>query len=207
MKLIPRIKINHHRHLKQHFRVHALLNDFQLEDVWQVPVALNSNQTLGLFTEHFLESMSKITDKGVAGFLFKLRLLLGKFFNLDDTHQLVNELVPGSIRYRYAKEERLDFDDLPAPNKGDLDFVPVYRLENEHLSEIENKTVHAALHFSRVPDGEARWGIQMAVYVKPKGLLGKFYMLLIKPFRLWIVYPALMKNVKDEWETFTREAL
>jgi hypothetical protein len=29
-------------------------------------------------------------------------------------------------------------------------------------------------------------------------------MLLIKPFRLWIVYPALMKIIKNEWESFVR---
>lgn len=93
---------------------------------------------------------------------------------------------------------------MPAISNGSLDFATVYILENEHLSEIENKTVHAALHFSRVSIGEAAWGVHMAVYVKSKGLLGKIYMLLIKPFRLWIVYPALMKIVKDEWELFIR---
>ena len=204
MKLTPVTKINKHEHLKQHLRVHALLSDFELEDVWQIPIALTSNQTLRLFIEHFNKSTTKIIDKGVVGFLFKLRLLLGKFLNLDDKKQRVNELIPGSIRHRYAYEEGLSFEDLPALNKGDLDFVPVYILENEHLTEIENKTVHAALHFSRVRIGESIWGIHMAVYVKPKGLLGKVYMLLIKPFRLWIVYPALMEMVKNEWETFVR---
>jgi hypothetical protein len=42
----------------------------------------------------------------------------------------------------------------------------------------------------------------MAVYVKPKGLLGKLYMKLIKPFRHWIVYPALMKEAKVCWERY-----
>ena len=200
MTLTSKIKINKQEHLTQHLRVHALLSDFELEDVWQVPIALTSNQTLRLFAERFSESMDKITDKGMAGFLFKFRLWLGKFLNLDDKKPVVKELIPGSIRHRYAYEEGLSFGDLPALGTSDLDFAPVYMLQNEHLSEIENKTVHAALHFSRVPIGEATWGIHMAVYVKPKGLLGKFYMLLIKPFRLWVVYPALMKIVKSEWE-------
>ena len=204
MKLTPRIKIDKHNHLRQHYRVHALLSDFELEDVWQVPVTLTSNQSLRLFVEHFNKATNKITDKGVAGFLFRLRLALGKLLNLDDENKLVSELIPGSIRYRYAHEEGLLFEDLPALSNGNLGFAPVYTLENEYLFEIENKTVHAALHFSRVPIGEAIWGVHMAVYVKPKGLLGKIYMLLIKPFRLWIVYPALMKIVKHEWESFVR---
>jgi len=204
MKLTPRIKIDKHNYLRQHYRVHALLSDFELEDVWQVPVTLTSNQSLHLFVEHFKKAMDKITDKGVAGFLFRLRLALGKLLNLGDENKLVSELIPGSIRDRYAHEEELSFEDLPALSNDDLGFAPVYMMENEELSEIENKIVHAALHFSRVPIGEALFGVYMAVYVKPKGLLGKIYMPLIKPFRWWIVYPALMKIAKNKWESFVR---
>ena len=204
MKLTPKIKISKHEHLQQQLKVHSLLRDFKLEDVWQVPVVLTSNQTLQLFVEHFKKATDKITDEGIAGFLFRLRLSLGKLLNLEDQNIIVNELIPGSIRHRYAQQEGLSFEDLPSLSKGDLDFAPVYILEDEHLSEIENKTVHAALHFSRVPMGDATWGVRMAVYVKPKGRSGKAYMLLIKPFRWWIVYPTLMKIVKREWESVER---
>ena len=40
---------------------------------------------------------------------------------------------------------------------------------------------------------------QMAVYVKPNGLLGTAYMAAIKPFRYVIVYPALMRQIGREW--------
>jgi hypothetical protein len=40
----------------------------------------------------------------------------------------------------------------------------------------------------------------MAVYVKPRGVLGKGYMLLIKPFRYLIVYPALMREFERAWK-------
>jgi hypothetical protein len=39
----------------------------------------------------------------------------------------------------------------------------------------------------------------MAVYVKPRGPLGKGYMALIKPFRYWVVYPALMREIERAW--------
>ena len=42
----------------------------------------------------------------------------------------------------------------------------------------------------------------MAIYVKPKGTFGKLYMLAIKPFRLLIVYPALLKSIKKKWEQY-----
>lgn len=200
MNLTSNIKIDKHEHLTPDFRVHAFLNDFELEDVWQYPVTLTSNQSLHLFIAYFNKSLDRIANKGVSGFLFQTRFLIGKWLNLDAKNQVVNQLIPGSLRHRYAHEEQLSFEDLPAPGKGDNDFEPVYVLENEHLFEITNETVHAAIHFSRVPIGESIWGVRMAVYVKPKGLFGKAYMLLIKPFRLWIVYPTLMNAVKQEWE-------
>jgi hypothetical protein len=43
----------------------------------------------------------------------------------------------------------------------------------------------------------------MAVYVKPRGRLGKGYMALIKPFRYWIVYPALMRQIERAWNART----
>ena len=39
----------------------------------------------------------------------------------------------------------------------------------------------------------------MAVYVKPRGRLGRAYMALIKPFRHAIVYPALMRQIDRAW--------
>src|SRR5690606_14068459 len=90
------------------------------------------------------------------------------------------------------------------PPEGSGDFVPVYIFEHESLAEIENATVHAALHLSRVPletpEQDNGATIQMAVYVKPKGFLGRAYMALIKPFRLLIVYPAMMRTMGRRWE-------
>src|SRR6202012_6033668 len=40
---------------------------------------------------------------------------------------------------------------------------------------------------------------QMAVYVKPRGRLGRAYMAFIKPFRYWIVYPALERELGSAW--------
>jgi uncharacterized protein DUF2867 len=47
---------------------------------------------------------------------------------------------------------------------------------------------------------------QMAVYVKPNGLLGTAYMVAIKPFRYVIVYPALMRQIAREWRAATAAA-
>jgi hypothetical protein len=44
----------------------------------------------------------------------------------------------------------------------------------------------------------------MAVYVKPRGLFGKGYMAIIKPFRYAVVYPALMRHIERAWSRRAR---
>jgi len=45
---------------------------------------------------------------------------------------------------------------------------------------------------------------QMGVYVKPRGRFGSAYMALIGPFRHFIVYPALMRQIGRAWEARPR---
>jgi hypothetical protein len=59
--------------------------------------------------------------------------------------------------------------------------------------------MHGVMHLAWVDQGEGGYQGQMAVYVKPRGPLGKGYMALIKPFRHWVVYPALMRQVERTW--------
>lgn len=59
---------------------------------------------------------------------------------------------------------------------------------------MSNKTVHGVAHLAWVEQGGGRYRGQMAVYVKPRGLLGHAYMAAIKPFRYLIVYPALLRE-------------
>ena len=55
------------------------------------------------------------------------------------------------------------------------------------------------IHLGWVDQGEGRYQGQMAIYVKPRGLLGKGYMALIKPFRYLVVYPVLMRQIERAW--------
>ena len=197
--LLPKTKIDANEHLIHPLRVHGLLPDFELEDVWRIPVTLASTHSLQLFIDQFAKVNDNLVKRGATGLLFKIRLFIGRIFKWDKC-PAQDRLIPGSIRHRYAQQENLTYNDLPAPGVGS--FIPVYKLEGEHLSEIENSTVQAALHFSRIPSGTDTWTIHMAVYVKPKGWFGRSYMLIIKPFRLWIVYPALMKAAGKNWERY-----
>jgi hypothetical protein len=89
---------------------------------------------------------------------------------------------------------------LPTPGGPDFDpFTSLYLLDDEFAAEIVNRTVHGVMHLGWVPDGAGGYRGQMAVYVKPNGLLGTAYMAAIKPFRYVIVYPALMRQIGREW--------
>ena len=98
---------------------------------------------------------------------------------------------------------------LPEDLRGttvDLDFgsgpfAPLYRTDVEFAAELSNQTVHGVMHLAWVDRGEGRYQGQMAVYVKQRGRLGKRYMTLIAPFRHWVVYPALMRQIERAWNT------
>ena len=72
-------------------------------------------------------------------------------------------------------------------DRGSAGLVPMYREREEMLSRVNNRTVVAFAHYS-LADRRPR----LAVYVRPKGALGRGYMALIDPFRRRVIYPALM---------------
>jgi len=84
-----------------------------------------------------------------------------------------------------------------------LPFSPLYLLDDEWAAEIANQTMHGVLHLGWVPDNSGGYRGQMAVLVKPNGLLGSGYMTAIRPFRHLIVYPALIRQTRRAWQAPT----
>ena len=98
--------------------------------------------------------------------------------------------------------DRLPANLRDAPSGPDFDALPFTSLDlldDEWAAEIANRTVHGVMHIGWVPSGTGGYRGQMAVYVKPNGLLGTAYMAAIKPFRHLLVYPALMRTLEREW--------
>ena len=180
-----------------------MLPDFEIEDVWELPVEMQADQGIGELYRAFVQALEKTTVSGAAGWLFRLRLLIGKVLGWEDHARSKEKFPEGSIRARYAEQEGLSRLELNYPGFGD--FVPVYDLREEMLSEIENATVLAAAHFGKVVKSDGKFGVQMSIYVKPKGWLGTCYMALIKPFRLLIVYPAMLRLIGHQWNKYQQE--
>jgi len=139
--------------------------------------------------------------------LWGLRDRLGRWFGLGEISAPVDGeaaggrlAIPGSSEFSLRDRLPPDLRGTAAGfSFGSLPFVPLYRLDREAAAEISNKTVHGVAHLSWVELDDGRYEGRMAVYVKPRGAFGHAYMALIKPFRYWIVYPALMKQMERTW--------
>ena len=188
------------------WRIRAIAPDFTVEDVWALPVA-GGAQDFQRLLELVASSDPANADSLPARTLWRLRDRLGSLFSLGriaapvDSGDPAGKLpIPGTSETSLA--DRLP-DDLRNTAAGvqfvSLPFVPLYRTDNEFAAEVSNQTMHGVMHLGWVDQGEGRYQGQMAVYVKPRGRFGQGYMALIKPFRHWVVYPALMRQVERTW--------
>lgn len=127
--------------------------------------------------------------------LFAVRWKLGELLGWDRPDDGIGTRVP-------TLRDRLPADLREGPRGPDLRAVPftsVYQTHDEWAAEMANRTVHGVMHISWVPDEAGGYRGQMAVLVKPNGLLGALYMAGIKPFRYVGVYPALLRAIGREW--------
>jgi len=108
-----------------------------------------------------------------------------------------SRVVHALFALRWKLGELFGWDPPRDPDK--LPFAPLYSDEREWASEIRNQTVHGVLHLGWVPDGHGAFRGQLAVLVKPQGLLGKTYMAAITPFRHAIVYPTMLRELGRKW--------
>ena len=196
------MRIPSSRHESQPWRIHELVPDFTLEDVWELPV----HGRLEDFPR-LLEIGTSLdptdADSLAARALWRIRDLLGVWFNLGRIAAPEGGEpalpIPGTAETSLS--ERLPEDLRQAAwdaHFGDVPFRPLYRTATEAAAEVSNKTVHGVMHLGWVPSAgeDDRYSGQMAVYVKPRGRFGTAYMAFIKPFRYWVVYPALMRQIE-----------
>lgn len=198
-------------HLSESWRVHEIATDFELLDVWRYPILATRDVPFSAFLTFMAETQAELaSDGGPAAWLFALRGAMGRVFGWDDAEKRTQKPTSGaaadSVRSRLpahelSSEATSESAAEPAPGAG---FELVYRTTEESLSEIRNATVHALMHFGRVEVGDeaGTWSPQMAVYVKPRGRLGRVYMTLIGPFRHLIVYPAMMRAAERRWPRY-----
>ncbi|BDT87569.1 DUF2867 domain-containing protein [Nocardia cyriacigeorgica] len=191
------MRLPHSAHTAHSWRIHELAPDFTLEDVWALPTPGGPNDFDRLVT--MIAAPDSPDDEPppfIYRVLFAIRWKLGALLGWDRDDAGVGTRVP-SLRDRLPADLR---DGPRGPALVSEPFQSVYLTDDEWVSEIANRTVHALMHVSWVPDDEGGYRGQMAVLVKPNGFWGRAYMAAILPFRYTLVYPALMRMFARGWE-------
>ncbi len=176
-------------------RVHSFLTDVPLHDVWAVDLPRLRE---GITLQSFLAGRAGTDLIGrlprPAHALVRLRLLLGRLFRLEAEPKNAGV---ASFAARLTPEDRAK-STVEAGRRQGL-FRLVYRFENEELVEVQNRTAHAAA-LSALAETADGYRFYFAVYVAKASWMTPVYMALIDPFRKWIVYPAILKNIRATWD-------
>jgi len=183
-------------HTSRPWRIHEITRDFRVEDVWALPTPGGPDDFPRL-VEWLASGEDPARDAAsrAARGLWVIRRKIGQLLGWDAPDAGLGSRVP-SLR------DRLPADLRTAPSGPDFQtpaFVPLYQLDNEFAAELANRTMHGVMHIGWVRDQTGGYRGQMAVLVKPSGLLGTGYMAMIRPFRHLIVYPAMMRKTERAW--------
>ena len=186
-------------HRARPWRFHEIAPDFRLEDVWALPTPGSSDDFHRLVELFAAGDPSRGDSPAVVRALFAIRWKLGGLLGWDDEGAGLDARVP-TLRHRLPADLR---DGPAGPAFAALPFVSLYETDDEWAGEIANRTMHGVAHLGWVPDGAGGFRGEMAVYVKPNGLLGRAYMAAIAPFRYLLVYPPMIAQIGRQWRAQT----
>jgi hypothetical protein len=174
-------------------RVHDFLARIPLHDVWVIDLPRTRP---GITLDQFLRAAGGLpfTPSSIVRALLSIRFFVGRLLGLDREPS-------ATVKETFAS--RLTSADLsrslaPAGTRQGP-FRVVYRFENEQLLELINRTAHAAA-LSALVETTSAYHFYFAVYVRSVGRFTPVYMRLIDPFRKWIVYPSLLRSVRQTWK-------
>ncbi|WP_438025596.1 DUF2867 domain-containing protein [Sorangium sp. So ce233] len=125
--------------------------------------------------------------------LFWLRGALGKLLGWDP----VEEGLPAASYVHQVPSEVASRSSVQ-PGTREGPFRVLYVLPGEAVSEIVNATVHAFSCMAIRPTAGGQ-RLYWAIYVKPVSRWTSAYMALIEPFRRFIVYPSILRQLRDAW--------
>jgi hypothetical protein len=195
------MRLPNEAHTARPWRIHEITADFRLYDVWALPTPGGPDDFPRL-VRLFAGGDTATNPSWVARMLFAIRWKIGSLLGWDDPDSGVGSRVP-TLRDRLPADLR---DGPAGPEFDTLPFRSVYLTDDEWAAEMANRTVHAVMHIGWVLDDAGGYGGEMAVLVKPNGLFGRAYMAVIAPFRHLIVYPPLMREIRQEWQAHSQRA-
>jgi hypothetical protein len=188
------VRLPNTAHSSRPWRIHELVCDFRLEDVWALPTPGGADDFPRLLALIAAGDPSQGSSRAATA-LWAIRWKLGELLGWDTPEAGLGSRVP-------TLRERLPADLRDGPTGPDFDALPfssLYLTDDEWAAEIANRTVHGVMHIGWVPDGSGGCRGEMAVYVKRNGPLGATCMTAIRPFRHLLVYPRMMRQIERAW--------
>ncbi len=178
-------------HTRQPWRIHELTTDFEILDVWSFRAPGAGPGDLAAMFAVIQAAGAQPQPYSLARLLFAVRWKLGRVFGWD-------EVPPGAQPLSARLPADLVQPGTDTAVRG-LPFTLLYQLPDEIALEVRNRTVHGVAHLGWVRSAGGGYALQMAVLVKPNGLLGRAYLAAIAPFRHLVVYPAMTRQWEQAW--------
>lgn len=177
-------------YLSLELRAHDLLRDVPVYDVSVVDLPGGGD---GRSLEDVLHLQAAAPRSLIERALYGVRHALGRTFGWDEVRLLPED----SLVSRLSATDHRDSE--TAPGTPDGAFRIVYRFRNEQLSEIRNATVQGYVCIALSPRSSG-YRFYFAVYVIPVSWLTRPYLALIEPFRRFLLYPAMLRRIRNAWQ-------
>jgi hypothetical protein len=176
-------------YLSLELRVHELLRDVPLYDVWVVDLpGGGAGRTLADIRA--LDSAAPPSRIALA--LYRVRRFLGRVFGWDRMPMRPED----SLLSQLSERDRRDSEIAPGTAEGA--FLLLYRFPREALSETRNATVHGWVCLALAPTATG-YRLYFAVYVLPVSWVTRPYLIAIEPFRRFLLYPAMLRRIRRAW--------
>jgi hypothetical protein len=183
------MRVSPAEYLSLDLRAHELLHDVPLYDV-SVADLPGGGDGRSVADVRALESSAP--PSRVANALYGVRHLLGRAFGWDRVPMRPED----SLLSQLSERDRHDSEIVPGTPDGP--FRVLYRFHDESLSEIRNATVlgYVCIALARTANG---YRLYFAVYVVPVSWATRPYLMVIEPFRRFILYPAMLRRLRRAW--------
>lgn len=177
----------------RNFRVHSLLADVPLHDVWVFHLRGGRDGLTLQDAQEVFAGQSPLDANTAVATLVAVRMFVGDLLGWDEEKYFDRS---ASYVKRLTEADRLRT--LEQPGVGDGLFKTVYAFENEALAEMMNRTAHAFFCMAIEP-AEGGYTMYWAIYVRETSALTSRYMAFIDLFRRTLVYPAIVRGVERVW--------
>ena len=184
-------------HSSRPWRIHELTRDFRLEDVWRCRRrAVRTISRCWSGSPRATRRTAHRAPPRAVGDPVEARRAAGVGRRRRGRRRQGADAARPAARDLRDGQRGPEFDSLPSPRST------CSRTSGPRRSPIGRCT--GSCTSAGYPDEHGGYRGQMAVLVKPNGLLGNAYMAAITPFRHLLVYPAAMRQMERAWRAVGR---